>query len=146
MCCLCSQCSSGLQAVASVAASIRAGFYTIGLAGGVETMSTNPMAWDGGINPKVSDNQRAQDCLLPMGMLPRHALEGCFPRVARSRHMPNAHLLLYIPDTAQCAWCTTSMPKKHMPCRTSSLSMSIGCHRRDQKGLLLSPRQGGSVG
>ena len=56
-------------------------FYTIGLAGGVETMSTNPMAWDGGINPKVSDNQRAQDCLLPMGTLPGHALEGCFPQI-----------------------------------------------------------------
>lgn len=38
------QCSSGLQAIADVAASIRAGFYKIGLAGGVETMSSNPMA------------------------------------------------------------------------------------------------------
>jgi acetyl-CoA acyltransferase 1 len=39
------QCSSGLQAIASVAASINSGFYTIGLAGGVESMSINPMAW-----------------------------------------------------------------------------------------------------
>ena len=61
------QCSSGLQAIASVAASIQAGFYDIGLAGGVESMSTNPMAWDGGVNPKIADNQSAQDCLLPMG-------------------------------------------------------------------------------
>ncbi len=61
------QCSSGLQAVASVAAAIKAGLYEVGLAGGVETMSTNPMAWDGGINPKISENQQAQDCLLPMG-------------------------------------------------------------------------------
>ena len=30
-------------------------------------MSTNPMAWDGGVNPKVAENQQAQDCLLPMG-------------------------------------------------------------------------------
>lgn len=64
---MCRQCSSGLQAVASVAASIRAGFYTIGLAGGVETMSTNPMAWNGGVNPKLDQNQQAADCLLPMG-------------------------------------------------------------------------------
>jgi acetyl-CoA acyltransferase 1 len=63
------QCSSGLQAVASVAASIQAGYYDIGLAGGVESMSTNPMAWDGGVNPKIADNQKAQDCLLPMGEL-----------------------------------------------------------------------------
>jgi hypothetical protein len=40
------QCSSGLQAIADVAAAIKAGFYTIGLAGGVETMSANPMAWE----------------------------------------------------------------------------------------------------
>lgn len=56
--------------MASVAAAINAGFYDIGLAGGVETMSTNPMAWDGGINPKIAENQQAQDCLLPMGVLP----------------------------------------------------------------------------
>lgn len=38
------QCSSGLQAVADVAAGIKAGYYDIGIAGGVETMSRNPMA------------------------------------------------------------------------------------------------------
>ena len=61
------QCSSGLQAIASVAAAIKAGFYTIGLAGGVESMSTNPMAWEGGINPRIAENESAQSCLLPMG-------------------------------------------------------------------------------
>ena len=66
---MCRQCSSGLQAIASVAASIQAGYYDIGLAGGVESMSTNPMAWDGGVNPKIAENQKAQDCLLPMGEL-----------------------------------------------------------------------------
>ena len=50
-----------------MAASIKAGFYTIGLAGGVETMSSNPMAWNGGVNPKLDQNQQAADCLLPMG-------------------------------------------------------------------------------
>ncbi|KAI7840879.1 hypothetical protein COHA_005409 [Chlorella ohadii] len=62
------QCSSGLQAIAEVAASIRAGYYTIGIAGGVESMTTNPMAWEGAINPRVAENQCAQDCLLPMGI------------------------------------------------------------------------------
>ena len=61
------QCSSGLQAIASVAAAIKAGYYTMGLAGGVESMSTNPMAWEGGVNPKVAENESAQNCLLPMG-------------------------------------------------------------------------------
>lgn len=62
------QCSSGLQAIAEVAASIRAGYYTIGIAGGVESMTTNPMAWEGAINPRVAESQCAQDCLLPMGI------------------------------------------------------------------------------
>jgi hypothetical protein len=65
--CLHRQCSSGLQAIANVAASIRAGFYTIGLAGGVETMSMDPMDWAGDMNPKLADNQGAMDCMLPMG-------------------------------------------------------------------------------
>jgi acetyl-CoA acyltransferase 1 len=62
------QCSSGLQAIASVAAAIKAGYYDIGIAGGVESMSTNPMAWEGGVNPRVAENQCAADCLLPMGV------------------------------------------------------------------------------
>lgn len=75
------QCSSGLQAVADVAAAIRAGFYDIGkgciklfstcdcnnfshvvlpltifclgIGAGLESMTTNPMAWDGSVNPRV---------------------------------------------------------------------------------------------
>eukprot|EP00890_Picochlorum_soloecismus_P001192 jgi/Picsp_1/2073/NSC_05538-R1_3-ketoacyl- thiolase len=62
------QCSSGLQAIASVASAIKAGYYTIGIAGGVETMTANPMNWEGGVNPKVAENQCAADCLLPMGI------------------------------------------------------------------------------
>ncbi|KAJ6934228.1 3-ketoacyl-CoA thiolase 2 [Populus alba x Populus x berolinensis] len=62
------QCSSGLQAVADVAASIKAGFYEIGIGAGLESMTINPMAWDGDVNPKVKDFQKAQDCLLPMGV------------------------------------------------------------------------------
>lgn len=62
------QCSSGLQAIADVAAAIKAGFYTVGLAGGVETMSSNPMAWEGGINERIGDFPKAQGCLMPMGV------------------------------------------------------------------------------
>jgi acetyl-CoA acetyltransferase len=64
----CRQCSSGLQAIASVAAAIKSGYYSIGLAGGVETMSANPMAWEGGINPRVEHFPKAQGCLMPMGV------------------------------------------------------------------------------
>lgn len=81
------QCSSGLQAVADVAASIKAGFYDMGerqrrhhffficavrvvvklichnalpmsflnagIGAGLESMTANPMAWEGSVNPKV---------------------------------------------------------------------------------------------
>ena len=50
-----------------MAAAIKAGYYSIGLAGGVESMSTNPMALEGGINPRVADCDAAQSCLIPMG-------------------------------------------------------------------------------
>ena len=62
------QCSSGLQSIADVVASIKAGYYDIGIAGGIETMTHNPMAWDGGINPRIADSELAQSCLLPMGI------------------------------------------------------------------------------
>ncbi|CAL9105068.1 unnamed protein product, partial [Musa acuminata var. zebrina] len=62
------QCSSGLQAVADVAAAIKSGFYDIGIGAGLESMTTNSMSWDGSINPKVNAFQQAQNCLLPMGI------------------------------------------------------------------------------
>ncbi|XP_028773476.1 3-ketoacyl-CoA thiolase 2, peroxisomal isoform X2 [Neltuma alba] len=62
------QCSSGLQAVADVAAAIRAGFYDIGIGAGLESMTINPMAWEGSVNPKVERFEQAQNCLLPMGI------------------------------------------------------------------------------
>lgn len=68
------QCSSGLQAIADVAASIKAGYYTIGIGAGVEQMSTDGMSWKGSVNPRVMEKQEAQDCLLPMG-----EAHTCFP-------------------------------------------------------------------
>ena len=62
------QCSSGLQAVAHVAASIKAGYYDMGIAAGVESMSTAKFGWEGAMNPKIFLNQQAKDCLLPMGI------------------------------------------------------------------------------
>jgi acetyl-CoA acyltransferase 1 len=40
------QCSSGLQALAHVAANINAGYYEIGIAAGVESMSKSAMAFE----------------------------------------------------------------------------------------------------
>ena len=49
-------------------AAIKAGFYTVGLAGGVESMSSNPMTWEGGVNPAIEKSKQAQSCMLPMGI------------------------------------------------------------------------------
>jgi len=65
------QCSSGLQAVAHIANSIRAGQIDIGIGGGVESMSTNQMHKqpmpdvDFDIMNSCKD---AMDCLVPMGV------------------------------------------------------------------------------
>ncbi|CAL0328512.1 unnamed protein product [Lupinus luteus] len=69
------QCSSGLQAVADVAAAIKAGFYDIGIGAGLESMTVNPMAWEGSVNPKVEFFEQAQNCLLPMGITSENVAE-----------------------------------------------------------------------
>ncbi|XP_071696821.1 3-ketoacyl-CoA thiolase 2, peroxisomal-like [Rutidosis leptorrhynchoides] len=69
------QCSSGLQAVADVAAAIKAGFYEIGIGAGLESMTSNPMAWEGSVNPKVKTMAQARDCLLPMGITSENVAE-----------------------------------------------------------------------
>jgi len=61
------QCSSGLQAVANVAAAIKSGVYEVGIAGGVESMSLNSMGWDGGINETAMAHPVASGCHMSMG-------------------------------------------------------------------------------
>lgn len=72
------QCSSGLQAVASVAASIRAGMIDVGLAGGVESMSLYAMG-GGGAKPPMSSaiktNDLAKECMIPMGITSENVAE-----------------------------------------------------------------------
>lgn len=69
------QCSSGLQALANVAASIKSGYYDIGIAGGVESMSANPMAWDGAINEDAVKHDLASGCYLGMGQTSENVAE-----------------------------------------------------------------------
>eukprot|EP01096_Ripella_sp_DP13-Kostka_P005305 TRINITY_DN180_c0_g2_i1.p2 TRINITY_DN180_c0_g2~~TRINITY_DN180_c0_g2_i1.p2 ORF type:complete len:445 (-),score=208.26 TRINITY_DN180_c0_g2_i1:23-1282(-) len=69
------QCSSGLQAIANVAASIRSGYYDIGIAGGVESMSKNAMGWDGDINQKALSHPVASGCYLTMGQTSENVVE-----------------------------------------------------------------------
>ncbi|KAL5990173.1 3-ketoacyl-CoA thiolase 1, peroxisomal [Asimina triloba] len=69
------QCSSGLQAVADVAASIKAGFYDIGIGAGLESMTINQMGYSEQRNPKVESFPQAKDCLLPVGITSENVAE-----------------------------------------------------------------------
>merc|ERR1719333_1102498 len=65
------QCSSGLQAVANIAANIKAGVMDVGLAGGGESMTMFGMM-DGmdfnKFSTEIVDNEMAAACLTPMGI------------------------------------------------------------------------------
>jgi len=62
------QCSSGIQAVANIAAAIKNGYIDVGIGAGVETMSLHDMVSSvGDINPKIQDNNNAKNCLMSMG-------------------------------------------------------------------------------
>ncbi|KAL5562068.1 hypothetical protein UlMin_031815 [Ulmus minor] len=69
------QCSSGLQAVADVAAAIKAGFYDIGIGAGLEYMTVDRISTVGKANPKTQAFAQARDCLLPMGITSENVAE-----------------------------------------------------------------------
>lgn len=69
------QCSSGLQAIASVAAAIQAGHYDVGIAGGVEVMSITPMSWDAGVNEEALGHPMAMGCYMSMGQTSENVAE-----------------------------------------------------------------------
>lgn len=65
------QCSSGLQAVATIANQIAAGQIEIGIGGGVESMSNYSMMGQvdaENLSQQVFDHEQAQKCLIPMGI------------------------------------------------------------------------------
>ena len=71
-------CSSGLQAVATVANQIRSGEIECGIGGGVESMSMFNMM--GQVNPDalsdlVYDHPEANKCLMPMGITSENVAE-----------------------------------------------------------------------
>jgi acetyl-CoA acyltransferase 1 len=70
------QCSSGLQAVANVAAAIAQRYFTIGIGAGVESMSAHDMVRAvGDVNERIFDNPLARDCLLTMGQTSENVAE-----------------------------------------------------------------------
>ncbi|XP_076985913.1 3-ketoacyl-CoA thiolase, peroxisomal isoform X1 [Tamandua tetradactyla] len=69
------QCSSGLQAVASIAGGIRNGSYDIGMACGVESMSLADRGNPGNVTSRLIEKEKARDCLLPMGITSENVAE-----------------------------------------------------------------------
>eukprot|EP01059_Diplonema_ambulator_P009101 TRINITY_DN1890_c3_g1_i1.p1 TRINITY_DN1890_c3_g1~~TRINITY_DN1890_c3_g1_i1.p1 ORF type:complete len:481 (+),score=152.24 TRINITY_DN1890_c3_g1_i1:190-1443(+) len=65
------QCSSGLQSVAHVAASIKSGFIKFGMAAGVESMTLSgksPTPKMSELSGRLGESQVVRDCLIPMGV------------------------------------------------------------------------------
>merc|ERR1711957_697702 len=78
------QCSSGLQAVATVAGQIKMGVYDFGIAAGVESMSKGNMmdAAPKEMNPEIFECEAAQDCMIPIiGKFVSYACVGCPPNL-----------------------------------------------------------------
>jgi acetyl-CoA acyltransferase 1 len=72
------QCSSGLQAVANISSSIKAGIIDVGLAGGVESMSQYSMTSGMDFNKfssEIGSNALASACLIPMGITSENVAE-----------------------------------------------------------------------
>ncbi|XP_042340332.1 3-ketoacyl-CoA thiolase, peroxisomal-like [Plectropomus leopardus] len=69
------QCSSGLQALFNIAGAIRSGSIDLGLACGVESMSLRAMGDPGDLSHRVSDNDKARDCMIPMGITSENVAE-----------------------------------------------------------------------
>ncbi|XP_004588416.2 3-ketoacyl-CoA thiolase, peroxisomal isoform X4 [Ochotona princeps] len=75
LCVINRQCSSGLQALATIAGGIRNGSYDIGMACGVESMSMAERGNPGNITSRLMDNEKARDCLIPMGITSENVAE-----------------------------------------------------------------------
>ncbi|TMW62055.1 hypothetical protein Poli38472_009548 [Pythium oligandrum] len=71
------QCSSGLQAVADVVSAIKAGYYDVGIAAGVECMSLASIAQDppSVCWPRIQQVKDAMDCTIPMGITSENVAE-----------------------------------------------------------------------
>lgn len=69
------QCSSGLQALFNIAGGIRGGSYDMGLACGVESMSLRSPNNPGDLSPRLMDDEKARDCIMPMGITSENVAE-----------------------------------------------------------------------
>ncbi|XP_031168904.2 3-ketoacyl-CoA thiolase, peroxisomal isoform X2 [Sander lucioperca] len=69
------QCSSGLQALFNIAGAIRSRSIDLGLACGVESMSLRSIGEPGDLSSRLTDNDKARDCIIPMGITSENVAE-----------------------------------------------------------------------
>jgi len=72
------QCSSGLQAISTIASQISAGEIDIGMGGGVESMSMFDMMGVVDANclsDQIFEHDKANKCLMPMGITSENVVE-----------------------------------------------------------------------
>ncbi|KAM4583666.1 3-ketoacyl-CoA thiolase, peroxisomal [Odontesthes bonariensis] len=69
------QCSSGLQALLNIAGAIRSRSIDLGLACGVESMSLQSIGNPGDLSSRLTDNDKARDCIIPMGITSENVAE-----------------------------------------------------------------------
>ena len=148
------QCSSGLQAVANIAASIRSGSISTGIAAGVESMSFGggvaspnaelpPANWN-----EIQANPLARECLVPMGMTAENVAErygvsacGHFGLASESQQIspplqPPLQPTLATPTTSGCSGrygpgrlrSTPKLSPRQCVGAPSAASAAQGCH------------------
>ena len=71
------KCSFEFQVIIDVVVAIKIGFYDIGIEVGLESMTTNPMAWEGSVNPRAKQMEQVQNCFFPMGVTSKNVAH-CF--------------------------------------------------------------------
>ncbi|RWV96076.1 hypothetical protein GW17_00041244 [Ensete ventricosum] len=122
------QCSSGLQAVADVAAAIKAGFYDIGIGAGLESMTVNSVGRNGPVNPKVEMFPQARDCLLPMGITSENVAE----RYGITRQEQDHAAVSFVESHRRAAAATAAGKFKEeiIPVLTKIVDPKTGEHKR----------------
>jgi acetyl-CoA acyltransferase 1 len=123
------QCSSGLQAVANIAASIAAGDIRIGIAAGVESMSVSGGPGEGEMPPMngdaIGDHPLASSCLTPMGITAENVAE----RYGVSREAQDA-MAVSSHSKALAAQASGAFEREIVPVTVSVVSADGGVTKR----------------
>jgi hypothetical protein len=96
--------------------------------GSVESMTSHSVPWDGTVNSKVESNQRAQDCLLPMGITSENVAE----RYGVGREQQDC--IGYLTSACRCGYSEWEIQRRNCSCaheagRSQGWRGETGYHR-----------------